>query len=99
MNVAQRAFTAAQLGLSSQRELPLSAIGDFKEAPSHTFILNGQAAKCMSRKFTSLKHIQDALSPVKEHVYVYKLYSQDEYNSDLQPTGNRFYILRYCIRK
>ncbi len=102
MSWEQRAIDIAQLELQSRRELSLSIINpnlQYYETPISPFIINEETLTCSTRKFFSMDQIHSNLSEVSLHgsVYLYKLYEQDEYGTDLLPTGNKNYFLRYCV--
>ncbi len=60
---------------------------------------DGTTQTILSRKFDSIKEVQDELSSSDKLFYVYQLCEFDQYGIDLQKTGKKIYSLRYFIQK
>ena len=101
MNIEARAMESARLTFASRRELSLDVLGenDCIRASKTSFLAeDGGLAICLTRKFTSLQQIKETLTQPGKF-YLYKLYELDKYGFDLQPTGEKFYHLRYALRR
>lgn len=99
----QIALIAAHKTIQSAKEIPLNVINaSFRTVPQPTFLDdNNQPALCVSRRFHSLEQIKETLDQMQRNgsiVYVYKLFELKKYGRDLEPTGEKLYHLRYCVR-
>jgi hypothetical protein len=88
--------------MATERELPLSILkGKYKVVDDHTFTDEfGVVGVCRRHKFYNIRQIENMLENLENagRVYIYKLWEYDEYGYDYEPTGNRHYNMRYCVR-
>ena len=100
MNIEARAMESARLTFESRRELSLDVLGenDCIRASETAFLAeDGGLVRCVTRKFISLQQIKEKLTQPGKF-YLYKLHELDKYGFDLQPTGEKYYHLRYAQR-